>query len=246
MDYDLIWSIRDALESSLWTGISLNVIMAMFFITGDRILHVSLNMKYSLYFSKRKTYIIITTTWIITLAISIGLGIFPYSPISMLINQIIVVYLLPVLTVIFAIFALTTYAIMFIKHVKPQRRFNRSTSSIITIFVNSQFFVSVLIIASYLVLTVLPALMQSFMADLYEYGWVSKYYTRHSLCFSTTVDPLIYIFLQKKVRKLFFQKVLCCFKSKRSANVHEKNPCPRRKEKKHVKAEEMENKDTKI
>ena len=121
---------------------------------------------------------------------------------------------------------------MFVKHVRSQRRFNRShSSSVLKIFVHSQFFVSILIIASYLCLTAVPAMIQTILILTSSHNTISEhvfYYVVISISLSTTADPLIYIFLKAEVRKLFFQKILCCHKTQ-SPTVHDKLSRIRRK-----------------
>ena len=67
---------KSALWVALWTGINYNVICAMFYITGDRLLQVCHNLKYSkVYWSVKKTCILIIITWIINVLISVSFSV---------------------------------------------------------------------------------------------------------------------------------------------------------------------------
>ena len=54
----------NSVDLALITGISYNVILAMFYYTGDRLLHMLLHARYEEYWNTRKTKIIILVTWV--------------------------------------------------------------------------------------------------------------------------------------------------------------------------------------
>ena len=107
-----------------------------------------------------------------------------------------------------------TSIMLFFKHVHAHRR--RTTvrnryqkkDSVFRIFYKSKFIVSVLLVLSFLILAVLPTLVQCFYVmsghgivhDLLSYSTVL--YT-----LSDTVDGLIYIFIKPCVRKLLTDKI---------------------------------------
>ena len=128
---------RFAVWTALWTGINYNVICAMFYITGDRLLQVCLNLKYELYWSAKKTSILIIVTWFINVTISTCFAVTcavgaPYSlPLRpRLVDKIYGIvdsYVSPCLQVLYLIFASATYIVMFAKYVKSKRTFQQQS-----------------------------------------------------------------------------------------------------------------------
>ena len=133
-----------------------------------------------------------------------------------------VIYIKPTVLSIFSIFAMVSYSIMFVKYVKSKRSFHgnihgnsstsstSSTSSIVVIFSQSRFFISVLLVASYLLLSVIPYLMNTvwFLVD-HKGSKSFKIYPQISRRVSHTVDSVIYIFIQPPVRKMLLRICHC-------------------------------------
>ena len=62
------------LAYAFFTGVTWNVTCSMFYLTADRLLQVYLGMKYNLYWSTKKTKILIAITWFVNIAISTTLA----------------------------------------------------------------------------------------------------------------------------------------------------------------------------
>ena len=84
----------------------------------------------------------------------------------------------------------------------------RYTSWIGRVFKTTNFHIPFLLISTYLVLTVIPSITRSF---LYLLGYRVPYeWTFFYLCsvrVSYTVDGIIYVFLQRRVRRLLWLKI---------------------------------------
>ena len=198
------------------SGIFYNYMFSMFYITGDRLLHIILNVRYPVYWSVGKTKTLLICTWVFGLIISTSLTLefhFIYKPAMYkyrLHVEILVVYIPCALYVIYVLFAIVTYTVMFLKFARSRRNTNARESSLFKIFINSRFFVSVLLITSFLLLAVFPYLICSFM---FLTGIILS--KQIILCtivlyrLSDFIDAIIYIFLQPHVRKLLLQKPSC-------------------------------------
>lgn len=114
------------------------------------------------------------------------------------------------LDVTFATFAITTYVIIFVKYASSRREVcsDARQDSMFTIFRKSRFHTSIFLITSFLVLTVIPGLINSI---LHMSGHIRPesfvLYFTVSLHLSLTSNALIYIFLQGSVRKLLLEKL---------------------------------------
>ena len=218
-----------ALWFALWTGVNFNVICAMFYITGDRLLQVWLNIKYTFHWNVRKTSILIISTWITNVSISAGFAaslIVATSHSGDHIKRVYDVYVIvdtyvpPILQITYFIFSSITYCVMFMKYLKSKRIFQQPDSTSLSarkIFLRSRFFISVLLISSFLVLTVIPTLVCNIWALTSPHTFrmtneparIFMIYTNVSIRLTHTIDAVIYIFLQPRVRRLLIQKIFC-------------------------------------
>ena len=209
-----------SLHGSFWclnmgytTGISYIYILARFYLTGDRLLHISLHMRYAQYWNIRKTWKLMIVTWLVGLSISIGLALYMYSDyvyvrLEAKISRMFAIYVLSSIYFVFAVFVVIAYYRMFILYARSKRRSRRRGSrepptSLITFFVKSRFSVSLALVFSYLVLTVIPSLTRSMYyitggSPPYPLTFFYLVATRASY----TVDGLVYTLLQKENRTL--------------------------------------------
>ena len=208
------------LNMAFVTGVSYIYILARFFVTGDRLLHICLHAKYARYWYISKTWKLIIITWMCNLVISISLSLFTYFNFNYVryeanISKIMAVYVLTFLHIIFLIFAFFTYFIMFMKYARSKRNSTQTFSNsveapLLQIFINSRFFISLVLISTYLILTVIPSLTRTIH---YLAGYKVPYSLTFSYLISTrlsyTVDGCIYTFLQKSVRDILLAKISC-------------------------------------
>ena len=183
--------------------------LAIFCLTGDRLATVLFRYR----ISHRSIKIII----IATLCLCFGLNssasvvfcfVYGWNWIMMgseLVGVKIQVFYVPtVLSMAFVFFACITYISMFVAYYKSGKHSERLSAerSMIQTFLNSKFYISILLITSFLILTVIPNLINSFCnPDPMSAHPVDLYiYTRLAMCLSDTVDNVIYILSYKPVR----------------------------------------------
>lgn len=129
------------------------------------------------------------------------------------------VYYIPLfLVVIFFVFAIFAYGLMFYKFISSRRKTRRPQPNENTIrhaFRHSKFFVSIMLITSFLILMVIPF---SAITLLMKKKLVTEYkkHMDFSVLLSDTMDGLIYVFLIPSVRKLFWKKLSSVYREKES------------------------------
>ena len=206
----------------LITGLLYLFISALVFITLDRLLCVILGLKYSTYCTIGKTKTIIASTLFISLVIcciacSVVYAVSPRKIYQHLFYNI-TGYIATILYILFLIFAITSYSIMFFKLVASKRTLSAQMDtdapqlSLLSVFRNSRFFISLLLISSFIVFNVVPALINSFhFFTGRRIPTEIVFYTHCSVALSDTVDASIYIFLFQPVRKLLYKNITSLF-----------------------------------
>ena len=117
-------------------------------------------------------------------------------------------YIPAVLAIGFVVFSCITYAIMFAVYAKSRRQLQQAPESLFRTFINSSFYISVLLITSFLVLTVVPLLVNIHFDRLkVEMEEPVMNYVYSSLHLSDVVDAVIYILLYRPVRSM-----MICFR----------------------------------
>ena len=214
-------------------GLNYNYILAMLYLTADRILNIILNLKYPVYCTISKCSILLVVTWSLCLT-----GSLVYSLCVYLIGYreikkhgvvgVINVHIPTGVYVIYVIFAIVVYVLIFVHFARSYRQFHRiqppltntttqtsnasSQSTFVYIFKHSRFYVSIVIISSYLTIMVVPNLIRSgFTGSNFSKQFSLYYYTSSAL--SDTVDSMVYVFLQPKVRRLLLHIGSSCSKS---------------------------------
>ena len=76
--------------------------------------------------------------------------------------DVLIVYVQTTLASIFLLFCLITYFFIFAKHATNKRQFSSQTLTVLQVFKRSRFYVSVLLVTSFLLLVVLPMVVYSF------------------------------------------------------------------------------------
>ena len=200
--------------------------MLMMAITFDRLLNIAIGIKYSrCYWRVEWTKKLLIIFWIIGIAmflLSILLC-FIWEPWFKTIESI---YYALAQSIAFIIVAFLTYAVIFWKYKKSRdslRQFQNSgniegaeQSSAVQMFRNSRFYVSVLIILTYLLFITIPfcVFVIHMGKGTFEVETTSSKTTTSKveimLHLSYTSDAIIYIFLQGDVRKTLFNMIYCC------------------------------------
>lgn len=203
-------------------GVAYHYYIAMFLLTLDRLLATVLNIKYPIYWKPRRAMVIIfcvTTFNVImcsgTLISYVLLGEEKFKTYG--IRKILTTYVAITLNLVFIALAISTYSYMFYTHIRSQRYFTdiddvTSHVTAFSIFRRTKFFVSILIIISFIVFTVLPDLIfgiHGVRTNNKHISYAFRVYLLISFSLSDTVDSVIYIFLQKSVRDVLFTKLEC-------------------------------------
>ena len=195
------------------TGVYYLYYISMMYLTADRMVATILNIRYRNICTTSKVKKLLIVTWVTCMLISSAfpimcefVGVFEMVKI----NYPKLVLILTALDVIFLILAVTSYCVMFYKLTLSRRMTsgNGNRQTLCSIFLNSKFYISILLISTFLVFTVIPGLMIT--AYRMSMGYLHDaidFYTMVSLNVSFIADAAIYIFMQKSVRKLLCQKI---------------------------------------
>ena len=186
-------------------------LLIMIFITLDRLFEFRLNIKYSLYWSPKKTFHAQTTVFSILILVVVCLIILKVFFTSFDFVKIIMIYALPQFGIIFMILAIYTYYLIF-KKLKRNRRTSRKIKQNImmqnlriqneTSSKGFRVFVTSLIIATFILFSIIPyatmliyyyvfneqhQLLLKFILIMFPLGWLA--------------DAVIYIFTLRQIRR---------------------------------------------
>ena len=187
---------------------------AMFFITTDRLLAVVCNLRYKIIWNLHRTKLLIVSAWAVALLVILPSFTAVYFLVGVrgLLEDLLLYFIPSMLNVVFLCFAVMTYFIMFRTYITSKVRIktlrklsNHSTT--FDMFRHCKFFVSVLLITSFLVLTVIPYII-IFVCHLNKVT-LPKYfyiYSNTSILFGDTLDAFIYIFTYIPVSRLLKRK----------------------------------------
>lgn len=196
-----------------YAGVRYSYMAAMFYLTGDQLAHALFPFRYRQIWSLGYSKILVVTTWVFITVITI------ICIHQKWYHQFTCFFAIPsCLNIIYLIFAVITYIAIFDLYVKSKRKskldsgLHHNNDSLFQLFVHSRFYVSVVIIACFLILTVLPEMIHSIHLFVYpfkvDYVVFFRYYAA-SITLSYTIDGIVYIYLQKPVRKLFWRTLQC-------------------------------------
>ena len=186
-------------------------LLIMIFITLDRLFEFRLNIKYSLYWSPKKTFYALTIVFSILILVFVCLIILKVFFTSFDFVKIIMIYVLPQFGIIFMILAIYTYYLIF-KKLKRNRRTSRKIKQNImmqnfriqneTSTKGFRVFVPSLIIATFILFSIIPyvtmliyyyvfneqhQLLLKFILIMFPLGWLA--------------DAVIYIFTLRQIRR---------------------------------------------
>ena len=179
------------------SGLSLLVNMMMIYITLDRLIHFFLNIRYQLIITNHRTVILCVSTWIVCAM---------YSIISCMLFQMemldfsaLYIYQYPAVEVVFLIVACLTYCYIAHKYCAHKRAHLQSRMKF-------KLYVPTLLVATYILLQVIPDIVYLFHVVLpkKDPSLLFIVIIWSVYMFSLLSDGLIYIFIQKNVRKELF------------------------------------------
>ena len=182
--------------------------MGMIYIIFDKLMVVLLNLRYPVYWNGTKSRYLLSITWLaavmicVTICIACKFGSFNYQVFF-------TEYLSPIFNFSFVIFAVCTYVYLFHKYRQTRmvpfhdrRRMRKEDrQNMWQDFRNSRFYISVLLIISFLIFIVIPDLIYLF------HGWAGKERShaakdaiKVSFQLSFVSDAVIHILMQPDVR----------------------------------------------
>ena len=219
--------------TSVHISLSQVLMMLMMALTLDRLMAVVLGLKYPQYWTVKNTKKLLIGFWCVGIAfllLSIPLG--PWF------RRVEALYFTLAQSCLFIIVAFVTYATLFWRYVKSRnalRQYRDSNAedlngshSIAQTFLESRFYVSILIILSYLVFSTIPFAIIIISKSVSEkgnfkrqYGDGATFMSVISMHLSYTADAVIYIFLQKDVREKLFKTMSCSNEIESRSNQQE-------------------------
>ena len=196
----------------------------MTFMTLDRLMAVVLGLKYPQYWTIRRTKKTLIVIWGIGLLLLILFEIL-YNFYGQWQEDEGMMNLWVSFSLLYIVVATVTYAVIFVEYYKSRYTAQRlndaeqsesNPTSALQLFLKSRFYVSVLIILTYLLFNTIPLCVASFLKNI-EINSQSQSIVLLLLYLGYTTDAVIYIFLQKDVRRQLFQLV-CFRRSTRTGN----------------------------
>ena len=196
-----------------FTGVSVVYYITMIYLTVDRLADILLNIKYHLYWDTRRTNVLMCITWIAGLLLS-GIISLLYKFTGFEWENVFYKYFLPILNFSFITISLVTYVCIFriykrTHDTKWGQRGTRRALSSWQVFRRSRFYVSVLMILTFLVFMVIPDLSYLFLVvirgDKTRDFLLLCCYISYGIC--NIIDAWIYIYLQAPVRRLLIRKL---------------------------------------
>lgn len=197
----------------LETGVLLVYYLCMVYITLDKLFEVKLNIKYPIYMNERRAKYLMIVTWIACL----GFGSFVciwFHTVKNKLEEPFVKYVYPTLDIGYLVLASVSYVIIFQKFKESRsaplrHRLNKGKKlNTFQVFRKSNFYVSGLLIASFILLMVIPDLVYLVIGILKaEKTDELVAYCFLSILLSYFVDGFIYILLQRKVRMKLKKKI---------------------------------------
>lgn len=196
-------------ETLIFTGLSLIYYCSILYVTIDRLLACLLNVEYPLYCTMKRAKFIMGGTLMV--------GILFYSIIEILhgllklelVEPIYFYFYLP-FDGVFVLTAVTTYTMIFFMYRELVRRRKRTKKvSSIEIYRQSKFYVSTMLILTFLVLNITADLIYLILIKIkksYDARFVLSC-IRISYSVSFIADGLIYIFLQRSIRRELLKKI---------------------------------------
>jgi amino acid transporter len=165
---------------------------------------------------------LIISTWVVWIFTGVGSFLltffkFDYVRKEAKISKIMSVYVLSSLYAIFSVFVITSYILIFIKYTFFQKRLHNSQEVGRKRIPTDQqrrsprFTLCALLATTYVLLTVLPSLTRAglYMAEV-KFPYAITFWYLISIRISYTVDGVLYVLMQKKVKRWLSRKLCCC------------------------------------
>ena len=190
--------------------------MQMIYITLDRLLVVLLNLRYPLYWNEMKSRKLLAATWLVAIVTSVSISI-AHGQAGLDHQFIFIHYISPIYNIVFVVFSVGTYSYLFhqfrLTRMKPTTSANNALEkaqkeSTWQIFRKSRFYVSVLLVISFLLFMVIPNVITVFQRwALNRKSPAAIHFLKifHQLLFLS--NGTIYVLLQPNVRKILWRKL---------------------------------------
>ena len=208
------------LKMTVYTGITVVYYFIMVYMTFDRLMGVTLHVKYMRYWRESRTKRLMKATWLIGGLICVVMAV-AHKLLNYEFEGLFYGYIYPIYNVGFLILATISYIIIFHKFKKSKRNTHLTINCRLAnnlekhrklrqIFTNSRFFVTLLIVFSFLLFVIIP----DFIYLVYGFtnneddGKLGKV-VEILYAISFFLDALVYIFLQNRVRNLLWKKITC-------------------------------------
>lgn len=210
------------------TGFSFVFYMNMIYITVDRLLDILLNLRYPVYWDEYKAITLLKVTWFMGIVIVAITFVCCYGYDQWVWESVMFEFLYPFLEIAFMVLAVFTYIFIFRKFKQSQLppvhlQYDKSVSttkktkrqnSTFEAFKNSRFYISVLLILTFILFMIVPDLAYLFICILPKREselilticWIV--YGIANIC-----DAFIYIYLQAEVKELLVKKVRRLFEN---------------------------------
>ena len=205
--------------------------------TLDRLCAVLFGLRYPLYWDSRKTKILLIIIWclgaVTVLFYDVLVSILGFAEFARLAYGKRYTYVRVVMSLLYTCLAVGTYVVLFCFYVKSRRAVRSSQrgnivervdeqQSVLKMFMDTKFYISLLIILTYILFSCVPLCIRSLFLPNRPDGGMLQNMHNLLLHLGFMSDAVIYIFLRKKVRKKFFRLVACrCWKHDDAA--HELN-----------------------
>ena len=192
------------------TGISIVYYLDMIYLTVDRLVKVVSGLRYSLYWNEGRAKRLILATWCLGIVLCITFSLL-FSYYEYHFDDVFYKYVYPTLGISFTLVALLTYNLIF----RTLKESNRKISSVGNLHVKGKYrefkkhyFVPALLISTFLLFMVIPALVYIFVGIIYN----KPSQTLSTVCWisyalSNLVDAVIYIFFLPDVRALLLRMI---------------------------------------
>jgi len=208
----------DYVNMANYTGIGMQYLLMMIYITIDRLLEVYLNIKYPLYCKEKHAKRLIVLTWFTSAGLTLGVSL-AHKMSNFAYKEPFFAYVLLPLSVIFVSSAICTYISIFRKYrqtrVHPVHSVRigntRNGVNTFTVFRRSKFYVPVLLISTFIFFVEIPSLVYIVLSFIYsEHSYILESSYEMFMAISTLSDFFIYIFFQSDVRKRFWKIIKHC------------------------------------
>lgn len=211
--------------TAVGTNLNMMYFCSIVLITGDRLLAAILNLKYRIHCTFKRGKYVIIGQWLFGLfncAISIKMKWFSsIEPFNCSITV--------GMDICYLIFVIFSYSFIFKTFFRSKKTSQDSGSKISAFksFRQSRFYVSVLLISSYVIFVVFPDLLGFLLMAIFGEPRISLIVIwvllRNT---SDFLDWCIYVFAKDSTRKLFFEKICCCCKKKSSPQLNKASGTP--------------------